>query len=112
MTFDPTKPVQTRDGCPARVLCTDRRTSSEYPIIALYNAVNGDEVIESYTPEGFVGYRQHPCSCDLVNVPEKRTVFINVFSCGVSAYSSRAAADRASTSYRICCVETEIEIPS
>jgi hypothetical protein len=33
--FDPTKPVQTRDGRKARIICTDRKSIGGYPIVAL-----------------------------------------------------------------------------
>jgi hypothetical protein len=79
--FDPTKPVQTRDGRPARILCTDKRGNG-YPILALITEDSGEEFACSFTVNG------HNCSdgldglelpCDLVNVPEKREGWINVY---------------------------------
>lgn len=60
--FDPTKPVQTRGGEPARILCTDKKGC--LPIVAL---VKGADLL-SYTLDGqFVeGVETH---LDLINIP-------------------------------------------
>lgn len=96
--FDPTKPVKTRDGRPARIVATDAR--SDYPVVALVEDNHGHEVIRSFTARGQVvdyGTASH----DLVNIPELTRRFINV--CGgsnptdvltVAAYRTRELADR------------------
>jgi len=43
MSFDPTKPVQTRDGRKARILYTDIK--SGYPIVALTTEPGGVEIM-------------------------------------------------------------------
>lgn len=66
--IDFTKPVQTRDGKPARILCTDRITR-ELPVVALI-LLEGNEQICSFHPDG--RYRSDSDSdFDLINVPPK-----------------------------------------
>ena len=63
--LDLTKPVQTRDGRPVRILATDLR--SEYPVTGIISHPGYDEV-ETWTLDGaFVSSDEHPD--DLVNVP-------------------------------------------
>lgn len=70
--FDPTKPVQTRSGLKARIICTDRN-HPKYPIVALVE----DDGIESaiyVTKEGThmfnPGYNT-AYTLDLINIPER-----------------------------------------
>jgi hypothetical protein len=69
MSFDPTKPVQTRDGCKARIICTD--VIGKYPIIALITNKDGIyETSHSFTAEGKIYLNEtHPF--DLVNIPKR-----------------------------------------
>ncbi len=48
--FDPTKPVQTRDGRKARIIFTDLKASQ--PLVVLVSRENGIEDIETYTIKG------------------------------------------------------------
>ena len=66
--FDPTKPVQTRDGSPARIVCTDRKGGP--PLIALVRGQERAERICSFYPNGQV-CTTHCSGPDLVNVPER-----------------------------------------
>lgn len=89
MTFDPKKPVQTRDGRKVRIICTDVR--SAYPIIALIEMGNGGESRMSYAADGTSMYCTP--SAQLINVPERKTWWANVYDNGFSrAYESRKAA--------------------
>lgn len=74
--FDPTKPVQTRDGRKARIICSDRAgPSGNYPIVALF----GDsESLETYTADGR-SHSEQTNARDLVNVPERTERFVNVY---------------------------------
>lgn len=64
--FDPTKPVQTRDGYKTRIICTDAK--GDYPIVAL--VTHGEvEVAWAYRSDGKLGYGQQ--HSDLINVPER-----------------------------------------
>ena len=80
-TLDLTKPVQTRDGRKARILCTDLMSEGrKYPIMAAvrYHA-ESFESLYVYTRDGkyLVGVNEDPR--DLINVPVVRHEFVNVF---------------------------------
>lgn len=80
--FDPTKPVQTRDGKPARILCTDK--FGDQPIVALTKNPDGTETTGEFSVNGSFfcnGISKH----DLINVPLKiqRTVFLAVYDDGM-----------------------------
>lgn len=65
--FDPTKPVQTKDGKPARIICTDRLDSS-IPIVALIN-FNRAEGLMCYRSDGTV-LGDSQSNLNLVNIPD------------------------------------------
>jgi len=67
MTFDPTKPVQTRDGRKARIICTDKKSIST--IVALVEDENGEEGIISYLGSGTV-FINGESPVDLINIEE------------------------------------------
>lgn len=76
-TFDPNKPVQTRDGKKARILCTNR--VGDRPIVALVtSSYSSREYFFFYDEEGHSGRGQHPT--DLVNIPERRSEFRALYS--------------------------------
>lgn len=81
--FDPTKPVQTRDGRPARIICCDRKHHNNH-IVALVSGRDGAEQVYKYPASGLIYEvytgRQH--NDDLINVPTKvvRVSFHNVYS--------------------------------
>jgi hypothetical protein len=65
---DFSKPIQTRHGKPARLLCQGLK-GDNYPVVAIVD--NGDEEIPfRYTSEGLFLNRDMPHDYDLVNVPE------------------------------------------
>ena len=51
MTFDPTKPVQTRDGRKARIICTDLNNPA-FRIVAVIDHPGG-EYVETYYSNGY-----------------------------------------------------------
>jgi len=70
MTFDPTKPVQTRDGRPARIICID--VVGDRPILALIKeADDGAELSKHYYKNGIWSGAGHETADDLVNVTEQ-----------------------------------------
>lgn len=77
--FDPTKPVQTRDGRPARIICTDAIHKKElFKMWVLVTHENGDEMGYPYSMEGvFDGYNG---GWDLINIPERKTKWQTVTS--------------------------------
>jgi hypothetical protein len=68
--FDPNKPVQTRDGRKARILCADLR--GIYPIVAVVDNEFTEDVAR-FTATGHFWSDQLTHS-DLINIPEKRIV--------------------------------------
>lgn len=92
--FDPSKPVQTRDGRKARILCTDRKSHNGEKIIALVDDGEGaHETVLFYFYDGrYVKYRED--HRDLMNVPDRKSTWENVYteSCGGYAYSSKEIA--------------------
>lgn len=74
MAFDPSKPVQTRDGRKARIICLDKK--GDFPIVALVSTVfdEDDENPLSYTAEGrYYKHKDEEDSVlDLVNIPQRR----------------------------------------
>jgi len=87
--FDPTKPVQTRDGRSARILCTDR-ISDAGNIVALVRIGRGVERVLTYYAAGHILEDGRKSHSDLVNVPERESLFYNV-------YCSHAATKRHAT---------------
>lgn len=81
--FDPTRPVQTRDGRKARIICTDvfKARDPDHKILALIaGSIDGNEVAAVYTTSGrFLGDdAQSPA--DLVNVPDTVHQYYNIYS--------------------------------
>lgn len=82
--FDPTKPVQTRDGRAARIVCTDYKAKRHghdigRPILALVaSRMDGEhEHVYTYTVNGsHHGEHGGPMGVDLVNIPERGYVVI------------------------------------
>lgn len=72
--FDPTKPVQTRDGRPARILATDVKNNGGFIIVvAIPSKYNDNEVVYTVHDDGCY-YKGNPTVADdLINVPEPRT---------------------------------------
>lgn len=70
--FDPTKPVQTRDGRKARILCTDYIHPDGLSIVALITQPNGEESLLTYTADGRYWTPIEDHITDLVNVPVKK----------------------------------------
>lgn len=82
MTFDPTKPVQTRDGRKARIICTNK--AGAYSIVSLIWSSDGEEFTHVHNKNG-----ESCTSCDeqdLINIPEKRCV--NIYSDGGRLYAA------------------------
>jgi len=127
MTFDLKRAMenggrcQTRDGRPARIICTDRKSPNGPPIIAL---VDGDcgEILHTHSLNGrrIDDGRDH--SFDLVNIPVKREGWVNVYrrrdsTCahvGGPIYTSPEQAQSFADPmlHRVACVHIEWEEPA
>ena len=73
------KPVCTRDGRKARIICFDWK--SDTSIVALIMGDNDREEIHSYYKNG-KSVRNQEYSCDLMMLPEKKEGWINVYKGG------------------------------
>lgn len=107
-TLDITKPVQTRDGKPARIVST--KLGKTYPLGAIITYSNGDEVFNTYE----IGGMQHANGVhsvnDLINVPEKFIRWVNFNKSGtVTSYVNRQSADYCARDDRLACIKVEFE---
>lgn len=73
-TFDPTKPVQTRDGRPARIICTNMKGGAE-TIVSLVTGQRGKETPYTHYTDGRY-LDSGTDSDDLVNVPDAHEAVI------------------------------------
>lgn len=71
------KPVCTRDGSPARIICWDLKNET-YPIVAIIESEDRKENVETYTEAGLwtMGGK---CSWDLMMASEKHEGWINLW---------------------------------
>ena len=73
------KPVCTRDGHKARIICFDRKGYNMFPIVALI--MNGDRESDIYTyrPNGTWDNSGNESDKDLMMLPEKKEGWVNVY---------------------------------
>ena len=111
MTFDPTKPVQTRDGRKARIV-SDKVSRGGYKYIAIISEESGDEWSGTFISDGSYYASGDACHRDLINVPEKREMWVNVYEgCDILVrHESRDSADSNATGNRIACIRVEYEV--
>lgn len=77
--FDPSKPVQTRDGRKATILKTDFRNTT-YPIVAVIHYDKEDH-LRTFAADGrFFSHTDETNPEDLVNVPEVTTQYCNMYT--------------------------------
>jgi hypothetical protein len=121
VTFDPTKPAQTRDGRAARIICVDR--DGIHPIVALVRERASGESVRHYAADGM---RATAISLpdrtlgddDLVNIPRKHKRWLYVFQDGSGTifpkfFEPRELADAVSAktyAHLALISRTEIEI--
>lgn len=112
MTFDLTKPVETKSGIKLRVLCTD--APGKYPVIC----IDDGGVAYRYTPGGT--YFSKGSSClDLINSPEmvEIDVWVNVYKLKDSAttfghpYTTKELAIKSKTSGYVCTLHIQRTVP-
>ena len=70
------KPVCTRDGRKARIICFDRKDVR--PIVALIKSDNGDEGVYYYYADG-LNLDNYSSVFDLMMLPEKKEGWVNVY---------------------------------
>lgn len=89
--LDLTKPVQTRDGRPVRILCMDRK--GEYPVVGLVISNYDDDFIRCWPVSGIydLDRLQH---LDLINVPPKLVkYYTHVYLVGTSLIAGDICVD-------------------
>lgn len=110
MTFDPTKPCTTRDGREVR-LFTERMTDGR--LVGIVVNKHGVESIYTWMPDGSAWRGGSYRESDLINIPEKRTVWVNFHKNGQCFYHcDRLAADfdaQLKKLPRYACVKVEFE---
>lgn len=72
--LDISKPVQTRLGWPARILCADFK-DHDFSIVAAITMPNGYERFEHYTPSGHKRSDGKRSDDDLMNTPERKVAW-------------------------------------
>ena len=87
--FDPTKPVQTRDGRKARIICTDRVWIGGAPLVVLIDTIDGSyQDVECFWSDGRIYSSGADSQCDLFNAPEPQhepvTLWVNAHASGGS----------------------------
>jgi hypothetical protein len=84
-------PVKTRAGRDAIIIATDLKNPT-HPVAARVMTASGDEIVHHFTVDGqFNAYRES--DDDLVNVPKRKQVWLNVHkNCAVYHFGSEADA--------------------
>lgn len=77
------KPVCTRDGRKARIICFDR--NDLYPIVALIECEDGKEIIGAYSKEGQTEIYEIK-GTNLMMLPEKKEGWVNVYNADTTFY--------------------------
>ena len=70
------KPVCTRDGRKARIICFDRKDNT--PIVALIERVDGIEILQCFYNDGKC-FHDSTSDNDLMMLPEKKEGWVNVY---------------------------------
>ena len=113
--FDPTKPIKTRGGRKARIICTDAWSKGVKHIVALVSVEPGHESLIFYDQQGKYDAqgREGPNDYrDLVNVPEEtHQGFLNIYriegkACGV-LHETQEDADFFDGGDREACIPIE-----
>ncbi len=76
--LDLTKPVQTRDGRPVRILCTNRQHHAMGAVVGLITDGKGEETVASWDHDGTSSFRDGTSSA-LINVPATRRVRVMLY---------------------------------
>lgn len=105
--LDFTKPLQTKDGRKVEILATD--LSGLYPIIAKITENDGYKIVFCYTPEGNYLRGSSPSHHDLIQAPETRKIWLNIYKEWHSSHDTKENADFSATSKRLACVSVEVK---
>lgn len=122
-SLDWTKPIQTRDGKKARLVCSDLRSLQPYIVAIETTMVDKPEYIGQHSSDGRYSEDNMECGRDIINVPEvpkpKKRIqleyWVNLYKGGDGLYyverlfASSDAADSSGYSHRIKCVRIVID---
>ena len=110
MKFDPTKPVQTRDGRKARRADVNLENKI-YPLCFIIEKQRGIEEPETYTEQGKFYSDGGFSVLDLINIPEKHVRYMSIYNKDDSSvlYKSRKQADSNAGEGRSACIRIEYE---
>lgn len=101
MKLDLNKPVQTRDGRKARIICTDAKGA--HPIIAL---IEGDPYEEVYHYLNNGTSSNEATGYNLINIPEEKELWVNVYpDPSAVAYINKQNADINAENSRIARIK-------
>lgn len=101
MPLDLTKPVQTRDGRKARIICTDgKHELPSYRVWALVMSEYGNETAFPYDVNGMFEPSTGPHLSDLVNIPERRTIFKAIWVSGDTSVITKLSLSEIKKAYR------------
>lgn len=92
------KPVCTRDGRKARIICFDKK-EKDFPIVALIEGLDEQEYIGSRTKDGRIDVEKESID-DLMMLPEKKEGWVAVYPKGYlgdRAYQSKEDAINTAT---------------
>ena len=104
--IDLTKPVQTRDGRKVRVLCTDG--PEEFPVAGYVARAKRPTV---WTRGGHYNLNLREAEIDLINVPEKRVVWVNMYPSKIAQpHTSKINADQRADHDREARIRVEYEV--
>ena len=110
---NPSRKVVTRDGCPVRILCTDKKSYNEQ-IVGLIMSGNGMEHIFTWTQQG-KQYLNMDALNDLFFAPEKHEGWVNIYKvgknkkCGFIYETEEAAKSQFEPNEHIATVKVEWE---
>ena len=109
---NPSRKVVTREGCPVRILCTDKKSYNEQ-IVGLIMGNNGMEFISTWTQQGKSFFNSDTPN-DLFFATEKHTGWINIsreeygYEGGL-IYDSKEDAEKIAKVNKCCVATVKIE---
>lgn len=111
--FDPTKPVQTRDGRKARIVARDLGLRGEMELATVITDFDAVNYLATHSIRGEHRLGMQSGS-DLVNIPAEFEFegWSNIYACGTGfgpVYQTREEADKNSLTGRIACVRVVIK---
>lgn len=94
------KAVCTRDGRKVRIICWDMKGG--YPIVALVEEADGEEVIQGYDQNGHVWCRDYTEDMerhDLMIASEKKEGWVNLYKTESGVYPAAVIAETRDAAY-------------